>query len=58
MQSAVQAPVVDLQVVERVAAVPVLLDLHARRHLDKERVWNGEDEGNPWGGGGSLICKE
>ena len=57
MQSAVQAPVVDLEVVERVAAVPVLLDLHARRHLDKERVWNGEDEGNPWGGRGCLICK-
>ena len=56
MQSAVQAPVVDLEVVERVAAVPVLLDLHARRQLDKERVWNGEDEGNPWGGG-CLICK-
>ena len=47
VQPALQTPVVDLEVVQRVAAQPVVSDLHARRHLDEQRVRDGQDERNP-----------
>ena len=47
VQPALQTPVVDLKVVQRVAAQSVVRDLHARRHLDEQRVRDGQDERNP-----------
>ena len=43
------APVVDLEMVQRVALVPVPVfrDLHACGHLDEQRVWDRQDERSP-----------